>query len=171
MPRINTHASVRGDEFDTQNFMSQMRHFKSKVTRSDEIPDDILEPEWEQPHQVQLNVARASEFVGDENQYVDDVEQNDKNLWIEQKMTKGQLAQPPRDERTARFENDWLPNELDNLENLPQVAEAFTTTNGTVDRKDRFGDIFKENTQDVLDYIQLATEENERVVDRIYQTI
>jgi hypothetical protein len=171
MKRVNLHASVRGDQFDTQNFENQMRHFKSKVARSDEIPDDILEPEWEHPEQVQLNVARASEFVGDEEQYVDDVEKSDKNLWLRQRLTKGQLAQPPRDVRTQEFEDDWAPNELDNLENLPQLAEKFVTRTGQVITYDRFGDIFKENTQQALDYIALATAENERVVDQIYQTI
>lgn len=86
-------------------------------------------------------------------------------------MTRGQLAQAPRDPKTATFEDDWAPNDLDNLENLPQLAEKFVTRNGSVDGKDRFGDIFKENSQDVLDYIQLATAENERVVEQIYQTI
>lgn len=44
MSRVTLHSSVRGDAFDTQNFENQMRDFKSKVRRGDEIPDDILEP-------------------------------------------------------------------------------------------------------------------------------
>ena len=168
---VKLHASVRGDEFDTQNFSMQMKHFMSKVPRSEEIPDEVLEPEWEEPHQVQINVVNANELVGDEDQYVKDMEDSNKTLWLDQRTTRGQLPLAPRDEETAKFEDDWQPNDLDNLENLPQLAEKFMTRNGVVDRKDRFGDLFKEDTPEALDYIGLATAENERVIDKIYQTV
>jgi hypothetical protein len=168
---IKSHVSIKGDFFDTSNYEMQMRNFRSAVSRNQEIPDDILEPEWEQPHQIQINVVSANELVGDEHQYVDNLEDNDKTLWLEQRQTRGQLAQPPRDERTRNFEDDWQPNPIDNLENLPQLAEKFITRTGEVNKFDRFGNIFKENTQEALDYIQLAADENQRVVERIYQTV
>jgi hypothetical protein len=168
---IKSHVSVRGDQFDTANFEMQVKNFRSAVSRSQEIPDDILSPEFEEPHQIQINVVKANELVGDEDQYVNDLENSDKTLWLEERKTRGQLAQPPRDERTATFESDWAPNDLDNLQNLPQLAEKFITRTGEVNKFDRFGDIFKEDSQEMIDYIQLAADENQRVVDKIYQTV
>lgn len=170
---IKLHPSVRGDRFDTQNFENQMKHFMSGVSKNKEISDDILEPDFEEPYQIQINVVEANKIVGDEDQYVMNLENNDKMLWLKERKTRGQLQQPIRDDRTVEFEDEWYPNELDNLQNLPQLAAGFKRRRGVVDVtwKDRFGDIFKENSHEVLNYIDMATSENERVVNKIYETI
>lgn len=163
--------SVNMDPFDTNNFSKQMSHFMSTKSPDISVPDELVEPPYEKPNQIQINVVDASKWVGTENEFVDAMEQSNKTLWLRSVQTKNALPDAPRDERTKNFEADWYPNELDNLENLPQLAESFVSKNGTVDNKDRYGDIFAENNENIIDYVNLKAEENARVLDKTYETI
>ena len=163
--------SVNMDPFDTNNFSKQMSHFMSTKSPDISMPDELVEPQYEKPNQIQINVVDASKWVGTENEFVDAMEQSNKTLWLRSVQTKNALPDAPRDEKTKKFEADWYPNELDNLENLPQVAEAFVSKNKTVDNKDRYGDIFAENHESIIDYVNLKAEENARVLDKTYETI
>ena len=163
--------SVNMDPFDTNNFSKQMSHFMSTKSPDISVPDELVEPPYEKPNQIQINVVDASKWVGTENEFVDAMEQSNKTLWLRSVQTKNALPDAPRDERTKNFEADWYPNELDNLENLPQLAESFVSKNGTVDYKDRYGDIFAENNENIIDYVNLKAEENARVLDKTYETI
>jgi hypothetical protein len=163
--------SVAMDPFDTSNFQKQMTHFMSTKTPDVSVPDDLVEPAYDRPNPIQINVVDASKWVGTENEFVDAMEQSNKTLWLGEVATKGKLPDAPRDEETKEFEANWYPNELDNLENLPQLAESFISKSGVIDKKDRYGDIFAENYDDIIDYVNLKASENERVLDQMYATI
>ena len=163
--------SVMHDPFDVYNFDKQMRHFMNTKSPDVSIPDEMVEPEYENPNQIQINIMDASKLVGNELEYLDAQESSNETLWLKEKRTKGLLPDAPKDERTKKFEADWYPNDLDNLPNMPNLAEEFVTKNGYVDKKDQYGYRFLEADQDVDDYVEMKATETSRVLDHTYRHI
>lgn len=163
--------SVLHDPFDVYNFDKQMRHYMSTKSPDVSVPDELVEPEYEKPNQIQINVVDASKLVGNELEYLDAQESSNETMWLKEKKTKGLLPDAPKDARTKKFEADWYPNDLDNLPNMPNLAETFVSSNGYVDRNDRYGYRFLESDKDMQDYVDLKANETSRVLDHTYRHI